>query len=301
MPYFISAERVVREVHYELKTLGSRKHQYTACELAYRGIFLHRPVEDSQTTGACPNKSRNREVSVGPLKGNWSWADKEVELPRIEISKPDDRNITTAHASDQEPTPEYCELMAPSVSSFSPSPAKRTRGRPDAILVVAKPSAPPTKSVTEAPPKTILAPARDNLPLTVPSSSRPCASTPRISPALLARKMRGRPSSMSDWLAQFGTGGNPFVDQSIVESACPVLQAALTSSPPSSPESSPPSTPPINAQPLPPVTFVKEDRSARSSYDRRRRAQYSYDAGQYDIMVAPAIPGLATHELRVAC
>jgi hypothetical protein len=315
---FIRAERALREIQYELDTAYYSKLRYTACELADRGIFLHHPVGDPQATGAYPSGAHlNRETAVGPLNRRWRWEGRG-RVPRIKISRPDDGNATVIPPSDQG-----------SAAPPSHAPARRTRARSNAIRIGST-SRRPSVEVIDAPVQPTIVPVREaSRTESIPAPILVSALPPKLPAAQLARKMRGRPSSMSEWLTQFSTGISPLVDAYIVASAGPVVEKALRSaplssqpcspasspppspvfsessltlsSPSSSPDSSPPTTPLDDSIPLPPLPTLGEDESKQPA-NGRRRARCSYDGAKCDLVIAPTIPEeLVTEEVGVAC
>jgi hypothetical protein len=317
----------LHELRYDLDTSYNPELRYTACELADRGIFLHQPraVKNPHTTAAYPSKAQlRRETAVGPLKRYWSWKGKASGVPRIEISRPDDRNATVTPKSNQGTSarnPAPVDLVATVLSSQVP--ARRTRGRSNAIRIASTSGPPSTEAMTGAPAQKTVAPVRNDIPPTKPDLALTLvnASPAKTPAAQLARKMRGRPSSMSEWLRQFSTGINPLVDESIIASAGVLGETALESSAPStapllpvfsesssplssplsSPDSSPPATPIDDYIPLPPLNIVEEKEST-PPINARRRARCSYDGAKCDLVVAPTIPEeLVTEEVGVAC
>lgn len=280
--------------------MTSTSLQYNACELADRRVFVQHPIEDPQTDGAYISESRlNRETYVGPLKRQWIWRGKARGAPIIKITKPEDVDSAMSQGSNQDGIGGY-KPNGPEVPSI---PVKRTRGRSNAIWV--PPSSGPLPSCPVASTPAQPSSPVDPVPTPVSNDVPPMATA-----AQLARKMKGRPSSMSEWLGLFSAGSNPFVDENMVATAGAMIESAMISPPlspafssvsltlsESSPESSPPCTPPVEPKSLPSVEVAQEPTQLNV-----RRARCSYDGAQHEPVVAPVIPDeLLTDEIGVAC
>ncbi|KAB5589823.1 hypothetical protein CTheo_6725 [Ceratobasidium theobromae] len=299
---FRSAARALQELRYEYEASTSPSLRYTACELADRRVFLRHPIEDPQTDGDYPSVSRmNRETCVSPLKRQWIWKGRAVGAPTIEITRPEIVDSATTKNTDQEHTNRR-EAVASTRPVPSPTPARRTRGRSNAIWV------PASSSSTDTPGQPPLSPIPSNPLLDEPAPVLVNDVPPMTTAAQMARKMRGRPTSMSEWLSLFSTGSNPLVDEKIIATAGPLIESALmppplspTSSSSTSSASSLESSPrtPVELKPLPLVNTMKELTQPSNSC---RRARCSYTGGKYDLVVAPVIPDeLLTEEIGVAC
>lgn len=326
-----SAELETRAFQHEIEVSRSVELQYSACELADRGVFLHRPAghpKRAETTSYANQLQLHRETWIAPVnrrvpsEGHWSG------VPWIEVSRPSEaQEVAGVLGISGDPTlgREGMDTAVPAQVS-SDGAGRRTRNRSNALWIPSRPNPAPVESAVDAP---VQSPAllQDSLPVTESGSvcPPPTASPSSSSASQLARRMRGRPSSMSEWLTQLSAGANPLVDEKIAANAGPLIEAALLSplaslsslsppysppfsSPPSpvsttsSPETSPPSTPVSNPEALLPIGVAQEDNLEVSSECPRRRARCSYDGGIFDAVVAPVVPDeFRTDEIGVAC